>query len=64
MSFESKGFFKRTRIKQYECYMAGLSDMMDLIENSGLVVVEKPELLRDKVLNLVMEAADDFTGRY
>ena len=57
MSFSPTGYFQSTREAEYESYCQGIEDVMDLLQAEQDVKYE----LRDKVLSLVCEAADDFT---
>jgi hypothetical protein len=64
MSFEPTGFLKRTRTKEYEAYCQGIEDVMEIVGQNakfGNIVWGSMEL-RELVLNLVVEAADDFTN--
>jgi hypothetical protein len=58
--FKPTGFFKSTRIREYDAYCQGVEDAMEVATEAR--ELEKEELFRDKFLNLVVEAADDFTN--
>ncbi len=55
--FDPKGFFKSTRELEYESYCQGIEDVMDLLTAEQEISYG----LRDKVLSIVCEAADDFS---
>jgi hypothetical protein len=55
--FEPQGFFKHTKTLEYDSYCQGVEDVMELICAQQDVDYQ----FRDKVLSLIVEAADDFT---
>lgn len=67
MAFEPRGFFKSTRVKEYESYCRGVQDAMEAAMhpaafNKGDTHLIWPVLpFRNEMLNLIVEAADDFT---
>jgi hypothetical protein len=59
--FKPTGFLKKTRELEYEAYCQGIEDAMDVILNERPdPIILTPLDLRNKLLNLVVEAADDF----
>lgn len=57
MSFDPQGFFKHTRMLEYDSYCQGVEDVIELLSAQQEVDYH----LRDKVLSLIVEAADEFT---
>jgi hypothetical protein len=62
MSFEPRGIFKSTKVKEYDSYCQGVQDIMDILEEEAIIGRHNSHEVREKVLNLVVEAADGITN--